>query len=70
MMKLWLKSFWNDEEGMGTLEILLIVAVLIAVALAFREYIIGWVEGLLTNIDKDMNTELPDIKGPDENNNN
>lgn len=42
-----LKKFWNDEEGLGTLEIILIIAVLIAIALLFREAIIGWVKSLL-----------------------
>lgn len=30
------KSFWLDEEGLGTLEMILIIAVLIAVVVLFR----------------------------------
>jgi len=44
------QKFWNDEEGLGTLEIILIAAVLVAVALIFREKIIGWVNALLDQI--------------------
>ncbi|WP_117168152.1 Flp1 family type IVb pilin [Paraliobacillus sediminis] len=48
-------NFWNDEEGMGTLEILLIVVVLVAVALLFSDQLTSWVEKLLENID----TKIP-----------
>ncbi len=44
-------SFLKNEEGMGTLEVLLIVAVLVAVALLFREKIIDWVTTLLEKSD-------------------
>ncbi|WP_017471236.1 Flp1 family type IVb pilin [Amphibacillus jilinensis] len=43
-------SFIKDEEGLGTLEILLIIVVLVAVALTFREQLTSWVDGLLDNI--------------------
>jgi Flp pilus assembly pilin Flp len=29
-----LKGFWKDEEGIGTLEILLIIAVIVIIAIA------------------------------------
>jgi undecaprenyl pyrophosphate phosphatase UppP len=41
------KGFWKDEEGLGTLEMILIIAVLIAVVLVFREEIIKVVESLI-----------------------
>lgn len=47
-------NFWNDEEGMGTLEILLIVVVLVAVALLFSDQLTTWVTDLLKNIDADI----------------
>lgn len=49
-----LRSFWNDEEGMGTLEVILIIAVVVMIALVFRKYIVSWVEDLLGNADKDV----------------
>lgn len=49
------KDFWNDEDGLGTLEILLIIAVLVVVALMFRERIMGWVESLLDFGDDSIN---------------
>ena len=42
MLKLW-KRFWADESGMGTVEIILIIAVLMAIALIFKNAIIEWV---------------------------
>ncbi|MEQ8174813.1 MAG: Flp1 family type IVb pilin [Syntrophomonadaceae bacterium] len=41
------KKFWQDEEGMGTLEVIIIVAALVAVGLLFRSSIKQWVQGLL-----------------------
>lgn len=43
-MKNLFKRFWKEEEGMGTVEIVIIIAVLVAVALIFRGAITGWVE--------------------------
>ncbi|KTD85386.1 Flp1 family type IVb pilin [Paenibacillus etheri] len=41
------KSFWKDEEGLGTLEMILIIAVLIAVVLLFKDKIQEVVEALI-----------------------
>lgn len=50
----WAKNFWKDEEGLGTLEILLIVAVLVGVALLFRTQIMDWVDKLLKKSDSEI----------------
>jgi Flp pilus assembly pilin Flp len=42
------KGFWRDEEGLGTLEMILIIAVLIAVVLVFREEIVKVVKALIS----------------------
>jgi Flp pilus assembly pilin Flp len=42
-VKKMIDLFWKEEEGLGTLEILLIVAVLVAIAFMFRTKIMGWV---------------------------
>ncbi|ULO06471.1 hypothetical protein H1230_26195 [Paenibacillus sp. 19GGS1-52] len=42
-----MKGFWKDEEGLGTLEMILIIAVLIAVVLLFKEKIQEVVEALI-----------------------
>lgn len=41
------KSFWKEEEGLGTLEMILIIAVLIAVVLLFKDKILDVVEALI-----------------------
>ncbi|QQZ10427.1 Flp1 family type IVb pilin [Heyndrickxia vini] len=43
----WFKAFWKDEEGLQTLEIMLIIAVIVVIALAFRDKITTWVKSLL-----------------------
>ena len=53
-LALKLKSGLTDDRGIGTLEIILIVAVIVVIAVAFRKWIIGWVEKLF----KDSNSEL------------
>ncbi|MGN7383729.1 Flp pilus assembly protein, pilin Flp [Chlamydia abortus] len=55
--------FWQDEEGLGTLEILLILAVIVIVAVAFRKWIFQWVEGLFNKADKEINVHTGDDTG-------
>ncbi|WP_102272018.1 Flp1 family type IVb pilin [Cytobacillus massiliigabonensis] len=43
----WFTKFWEDEEGLQTLEIMLIIAVIVVIALAFRKQISSWVKDLL-----------------------
>ncbi|MEK4877675.1 MULTISPECIES: Flp1 family type IVb pilin [Paenibacillus] len=42
-----MSNFWIDEEGLGTLEMILIIAVLIAVVLLFKDKIQEVVEALI-----------------------
>lgn len=49
-MKKWMEEFWKEEEAMGTVEIVLIIAVLIAIALAFRTQITTFTNGLMENV--------------------
>lgn len=45
-----LQKFWNEEDGMGTVEIVLIIAALVAVALVFRKAITGFMTDALGNV--------------------
>ncbi|CQR53614.1 hypothetical protein JI735_15395 [Paenibacillus sonchi] len=47
MMAGAVQSFWKDEEGLGTLEMIMIIAVLIAVVLLFKDKIQEVVEALI-----------------------
>jgi Flp pilus assembly pilin Flp len=42
------KQFLMEEDGMGTAEVVIIAAVLVAIALMFKETIIQFVDDLLT----------------------
>ena len=45
-----LKRFFREEDGMGTIEIILIIVVLIALVLIFREQILGIVDDLFSKV--------------------
>lgn len=53
-----LREFWQEEEGMGTVEIVLIIAVLVSIALIFRNQVIDFVRTNLESIFGDANTEV------------
>jgi|GEM_PF-1109632 len=46
--------FFKEEEGLGTLEMLLIVAVLVAMAIVFRKWILAWFHKLLGDANSDL----------------
>lgn len=52
MVQMW-KEFWNDEEGSMVVEILLVLAVLVAIALIFRKQLMSWVNDLIAKIFSD-----------------
>ena len=45
-----LQEFWSEEEGIATVEILLILAVLVIIAIIFRKAIIDWVNNMIQNV--------------------
>ncbi len=45
-----LKRFFSEEDGMGTVEIIIIIAVLVGVALLFRKQLINFVNGIIDNL--------------------
>lgn len=47
-----IKRFWTEEDGMGTVEIIIIIAVLVAVALIFRDGIGAFVNDLMDSFFK------------------
>lgn len=46
----FIKGFLKEEDGMGTVEIILIIAVLVAIALLFRNTIMSFVNGIISKI--------------------
>lgn len=52
------KRFLKNEEGMGTVEIVVILAVLVSIALIFRTQIINFVTTKLKGILEGANTSV------------
>lgn len=48
-----LKEFWTEEEGIGVVEIILILVVLIALVLLFKEKITTVVNNAFSAFEKD-----------------
>ena len=50
--KLWksVRTFWQDESGVGVVEIILILVVLISLVLLFKEQITSLAKTVLTKI--------------------
>ena len=47
--------FGKDESGMGTVEVILIIVVLIGLVIVFKEQISGLVENIFKTIKEDSN---------------
>lgn len=54
MLKL-IKDFIWEEDGLGTVEIVLIVAILVGLALLFKKHIVGFVAKVLGGV---VNTQV------------
>ena len=49
------RNFFRDEEGMGTVEIILIIVVLIGLVIVFKQQISGIVESVFETINEEKN---------------
>ncbi|MFC6331772.1 Flp1 family type IVb pilin [Paenibacillus septentrionalis] len=60
MKKLWkqskegIVSFWRNEQGIGTLEIVLIIAVVVIIFLLFKDFIVEFVEKLVSGSENEL----------------
>lgn len=45
-----IKRFVSEEDGMGTVEVIIIIAVLVGVALLFRKQLINFVNSIIDNL--------------------
>ena len=56
-----LKEFWKEEDGIGIVEIILILVILIMLIVIFREQITNIIEGAFENINggaEEVNTKI------------
>jgi Flp pilus assembly pilin Flp len=54
-MKKQIKNFLKSEEGMGVIEIVLIIVVLVGLAILFKSQINSIATGLFTSLRKQVN---------------
>lgn len=45
-----LKAFWMDEDGFGTVEVILILVVLVGLVIIFKKQIVSLVNDILSKI--------------------
>jgi Flp pilus assembly pilin Flp len=50
------RDFWRDETGMGTVEIILIIVVLIGLVIIFKKQLNDLVKKVIQNISSDSNS--------------
>jgi Flp pilus assembly pilin Flp len=60
MIRRKLMRFWKEEDGIGTLEILLIIAVIVIIAIAFRKWIMKWVKQLFEGAESEIKSQNMD----------
>lgn len=58
MKKKKFKSFLHEEDGMGTVEIILIIVVLIGLVIIFKTQLRSLVESIFEKITSDSNTVM------------
>lgn len=58
-MELW-KQFYEEEDGLGTVEMVVLLAVLVSIALIFRKQVMSFVNKNLENIFKKADTSIVD----------
>lgn len=56
MAKQWLEEFWKDESGIGVVEMILILVVLIGLVIIFKDQLKSLVDGIFTEIQKKAKT--------------
>jgi hypothetical protein len=59
LMKSKVTGFWKEEDGLGTLELILIIGVIIIIALLFRTEIERIVGNLLKKVDTKSDQFFP-----------
>ena len=55
-----LKRFYTEEEGMGTVEIVMIIAALMCIALLFQKQIVGFAKRLMEKVFSDNYNKGPE----------
>ena len=56
-LKQWIYDFWNDESGIGVVEMILILVVLIGIVLIFKDQL----KTLVGDIFKEINSKTKSV---------
>lgn len=56
MVKQWVQELWTDESGIGVVEMILILVVLIGLVLIFKNQLKALVDGIFKEIQTKTNT--------------
>lgn len=59
VLKNKVNAFWKEEDGLGTLELILIIGVIIIIAVIFKDQIKTLVTDLLKKVDTKSNEFFP-----------
>ena len=54
----YIKSFLYNKKGMGTVEVVIIIAVLVALALIFKDFVMDLAKGLFDTIRENANSAV------------
>lgn len=57
-MDMW-KQFYEEEDGMGTVEIVMIIAALMTIALMFRKQVVGFASKTMKTLFEQTKVEKP-----------
>ncbi len=59
VLKNKVNALWKEEDGLGTLELILIIGVIIIIALIFKDQITALIKSLLSKVDTKSNEFFP-----------
>lgn len=62
VLKSEIKSFLNGEEGMGVIEVCLIISILIGLAIIFRKSVMKLLDDIFKSINNDSKTAYTNTK--------
>ncbi len=51
-----IKNFFGDEEGIGVVEVILILLVLVGLVIIFKDQIVSLAKSIFSNINSQVNT--------------
>ena len=54
-MRLW-KRFWEEEDALGTVELILIIVVLVGLVMIFKKQLVSLVNNILSKITSQSNS--------------